>query len=85
MKYLKSFNESLVDVKPKKGGMHKFLNVPEGETIKSVYPDPKEMAEKLLKKVKDRKKVTGMLAFAANISSKDSYFKRALKALKNID
>lgn len=69
------------NVEAKKGKMHDLLGIPKDKTISSKYTSGAKLAQDLLKKVGDEKKVAGMLAYAANINSKEDVFDRALAYL----
>ncbi len=70
--------------KPKKGKMHKILDIPEDKDISDIYTSGKKLAQDLVKKV-GKKKATGMIAFAANINSDNNIFDKALRALDQIN
>ena len=65
--------------------MHQILDVPEGEKISSKYSSGEKLAKALMSKVGNEKEVTGMLAFAANISSEKDIFDSALSFMKQIE
>lgn len=77
-------DESLADVEPKAGKMHKVLGIDADKKIEDVYKDGDKLAQALYDKLKDKKEVTGMLAFAANINKEVDIFDKALKAIKDV-
>jgi hypothetical protein len=80
-----SINEQrLSGVKVEKGKMHKVLGLKPEENIASKYKSGEALYNALMKKVKDEKKVVGMLAFAANISKKKDVFDAALHHAKKV-
>jgi hypothetical protein len=91
-----SFVENVNEAKAEKGLMHKMLSIPADKKISDVYKSGPELAEDLLKAVKNskkvplkevRKKATSMLAFAANWpgEGKNTVIDKALKAIKDIE
>lgn len=73
------------DIKIKKGEMHRLLGVSEDETIISKYSSGKKLAQDLLNAVNgNKKKATGMLAYAANLDPQTNVLDAALKALKDL-
>jgi DNA-binding transcriptional regulator GbsR (MarR family) len=75
----------VADVEPKKGKMHKLLNIPEEKKVSDVYTSGKKIAQDLLDATGDRKEATSMLAFAANTNKEDDIFDKALKIIKNLE
>ena len=76
--------QRLSGVKVEKGKMHKVLGLKPEENIASKYKSGEALYNALMKKVKDEKKVVGMLAFAANISKKKDVFDAALHHAKKV-
>lgn len=73
------------DVDVEEGKMHKLLNIDKDKNIKDVYTSGKELARDLLKANDgDRKKTSGMLAFAANVNDEEDVFDRALRLLDKV-
>ena len=65
--------------------MHKILGLKSGETVGSKYKTGEELYNALSRKVKDHKKLTGMLAYAANINKKQDVFDAALHHSKKVN
>jgi hypothetical protein len=85
MNFKEYLEERLSDVKKKPGEMHKKLGVPLDQKIIDVYDDPKKLASDLLSANKgNRKKTSGMLAWAANIDSRKNVLDAALSKLKEV-
>jgi hypothetical protein len=91
-----SFVETVNEAKAERGLMHKMLNIPEDKKISDVYKSGNQLAEDLLKAVKNSKKIaskdirrkaTSMLAFAGNWpkEGKNTVIDKALKAIKTIE
>lgn len=76
--------EQLSDVKIEGGKMHKLLGIDTKEKIEDTYTSGIKLAQDLYDKVKDKKEVTGMLAFAANINKETDIFDKALSAVDEI-
>ena len=68
----------------KKGKMKSLLGIKPDEKVSSKYTSGEKLAKALMAKVKDEKEVTGMLAYAANLSSKEDVFDSALSYMKKI-
>lgn len=73
------------DVNVKKGKMRKLLKVPADEKLTDVYTSGHKLAKDLLKAVNgDKKEASSMLAYAANVDSKNNILDRALHAIKSL-
>jgi len=76
-------------VKVKGGKMRKALDIPEGKNISDIYKntesDAKRLVDDLSKKIKNKRELTSMIAFVANINKGVSVFDRALSYLKEIE
>lgn len=73
------------DVKPKKGKMHDLLNIPADKTVTSVYSSGEKLAKALMRATNNNeKKVSSMLAFAANVDKADNVLDSALHYMKKI-
>ncbi len=73
------------DVDVKKGKMHRLLNVSADKKIIDVYKSGKQLAQDLLNAVNgDKKKASSMLAFAANVDSRNNVLDTALQAIENL-
>lgn len=73
------------DIKPKRGKMHKLLNIPADETISSKYKSGASLAKALIRALNgDEKKASSMLAFAANADSAENVLDDALHYMKKI-
>jgi len=72
------------DVNVKKGKMRRLLNVPADKKLTDVYTSGQKLAKDLLKAIGDKKEVSSMLAYAANIDSDNNVLDRALHAIKSL-
>ncbi len=71
------------DAKPKKGKMHDLLGLSDDETVTSKYSSGESLAKALMRATNnDRKKVSSMLAFAANVDKTDNVLDSALHYMK---
>ena len=69
----------------KKGKMKKILDIPQDEEVSDHYKSGKALVNALMSKIDDKKEVTGMLAFAANINKEEDVFDKALAYMKKLD
>jgi len=72
----------------KKGKMTRMLDIPDGDTVTSVYKgDPEKLAKDLYSATGNKKsEANGMLAFAGNVAhKKPNLFTKAQQALEIVD
>ena len=73
------------DVNVKRNKMRRLLKIPADQKLTDVYTSGHKLAKDLLKAVDGNKKeASSMLAYAANIDSKDNVLDRALHAIKSL-
>lgn len=82
---LEEKKKTVSKVHPVEGAMHKVLGLKPEETIASKYKTGEELYNALSRKVKDHKKLTGMLAYAANIHKGKDVFDAALHHSKKVN
>jgi len=73
------------DVNPKKGKMHKLLNIPDDKKVSDVYTSGEKLAKALVKATGSEKEASSMLAFAANVDKTDNVLDKALRYMKKIN
>jgi hypothetical protein len=82
---LEESKKTVSKVHPVEGKLHKLLGLKPEETIKSKYSSGEDLYKALARKIKDHSKVTGMLAYAANINKEKDVFDAALHYAKKIN
>lgn len=72
-------------VHPVEGKMHQLLGLKPEEDIHTKFKSGQQLYNALSRKIKDHSKLTGMLAYAANINKKKDVFDAALHYAKKVN